>query len=72
MELLLPEMSLILWVLFMILIPVLTVLALISALRSNFSDSTTKLIWVIVIIMVPFFGPIIYFIIGRRQRIRPA
>ena len=68
MELLLPDISLILWMFFLFLLPVLIVIALVSALRSNFSDTTTKLIWVLVIILLPFFGPILYFIIGRKQR----
>ena len=42
---------------------------LINALKSTFRDSTTKLIWVLVILCVPFFGALIYFIVGRNQRI---
>ena len=68
MELLVPDISLILWMIFLFLLPVLIVIALVSALRSNFIDTTTKLIWVLVIILLPFFGPILYFIIGRKQR----
>ncbi len=43
--------------------------ALVDALKSNFSDSTTKLIWVLLIIFVPALGATLYLIIGRGQKI---
>lgn len=42
--------------------------ALWDILRSEFRDSITKLIWVLVAIFVPFLGVLLYFIIGRNQR----
>jgi len=70
MELLLPEMGLLFWTVFSILIIVLPIVALFSLLKSTFKDSTSKLIWVLVILLVPVIGPIFYFIIGRRQRVK--
>jgi len=68
MELLLPELGLILWMLLVIfLVPWL--LALISILRNDFKDSTTKLTWVIVVIFLPVIGSVLYLMIGRSQRI---
>lgn len=49
----------------MLLLPL---IALISCLKSDMKNSTNKLIWVIVIIVVPIVGPILYFIIGRDQK----
>ncbi len=72
MELLQPEIGLIFWTAFSILIILLPVVALFSLLNSTFKDSITKLIWVLVILLVPVFGPIFYFIIGRRERVKPA
>lgn len=51
-------------------LPFLLVLfALIDILSSSFRDGNTKLIWVIVVIFVPLVGSILYFIIGRSQKI---
>jgi hypothetical protein len=72
MELLLPEMGLLFWTIFSLLIIFLPIAALFSLLKSNFKDSTTKLIWVLVILLVPVAGPILYFVIGRRQRVKIA
>ncbi|MGE5519006.1 MAG: PLD nuclease N-terminal domain-containing protein [Candidatus Dadabacteria bacterium] len=47
----------------------LPVLALISLLRSEFQDKALKVVWVLMILLVPLIGPLLYFIIGRRQRI---
>ncbi|MBO0930872.1 PLDc_N domain-containing protein [Fibrella sp. HMF5036] len=62
-----------LWVLLFALIPVswfaCSMIALINALRSDFRGSSDKLIWVLVILFVPYFGPILYFTIGRQQRV---
>ena len=72
MELLLPDMGLLFWTIFLLLIILLPIIALFSLLKSIFKDSTTKLIWVLVILLVPVAGPILYFLIGRRQRIKIA
>lgn len=42
--------------------------ALINCLKSEWKDNTNKLVWVIVIIIVPIVGVILYFVIGRNQR----
>ncbi len=44
------------------------VIALIDILRNEFSGNN-KLIWVLVVIFFSFIGTILYFIIGRKQRI---
>ena len=72
MELLLPEMGLLFWTIFSTLILVLPLIALFNILKSTFKDSTTKLIWVLIIIFVPVAGPILYFLIGKKQRIKIA
>jgi hypothetical protein len=56
--------------LLVILIPtILWVWALIDVLRSNFRDSTSKIVWLIAVIFVPFLGAILYLLFGRRQRV---
>ncbi len=47
----------------------LPVLALISILKNDFKDND-KIIWVLVALFLPFFGPILYFIIGRPKRLK--
>ncbi|MEA3461939.1 MAG: PLDc N-terminal domain-containing protein [Bacteroidota bacterium] len=51
-------------VLFILLLPL---LALISALMNTFRGND-KIIWVLVIIFLPFLGSVLYFLIGRNQR----
>ena len=51
-------------VLFIFLIPL---LALISALMSDFPGNE-KIIWILIILFLPFLGSVLYFLIGRNQR----
>lgn len=52
-------------VLFIFLFPL---LALISALMNDFQGND-KIIWVLIIIFLPFLGSLLYFLIGRDRRI---
>jgi len=47
---------------------ILPIIALIDILRNNFKGND-KIVWVLVVIFFNFFGSILYFIIGRKQRI---
>jgi len=47
---------------------ILWIWALIDCLKSEFNGSN-KIVWVIVIIFFPVVGPILYFLIGRGQKI---
>ncbi|GAA4468151.1 hypothetical protein GCM10023189_52980 [Nibrella saemangeumensis] len=51
------------------LVIILPLIAVIDVLRSKFRSDTDKIIWLLVILFLPFFGSILYFIIGRKQRI---
>jgi len=62
------------WQLILILIAVFlgflpTLIALIDILRSKF-EGNNKLVWVLVVLFLNFFGAVLYFIIGRGQRIK--
>jgi hypothetical protein len=72
MEILLPQMGLVVWVLILLLTVVLPLAAIISLLRSSFKDNTSKLIWLLVILFVPIVGSIFYFLIGSKQRVKLA
>ena len=43
-------------------------LALISVLKNDFKGND-KIIWVLVIIFLPFFGSILYFAVGRSKKL---
>jgi hypothetical protein len=36
---------------------------------SNFASDTDKLIWVLIVVLVPFLGTILWFLVGRKKRI---
>ena len=46
----------------------LPLLALVDILKSKF-EGNNKLIWVLVVILLPILGTILYFLIGRNQKI---
>lgn len=52
--------------LFFLLLPL---VALIDILRNEFTGSN-KLIWVLVVLLFPILGPVLYFIIGTSQKVR--
>lgn len=43
------------------------IVALIDILKSEFKDPINKVIWLILTLILPFLGPLLYFIIGRKQ-----
>ena len=51
--------------LFILLLPI---IALVDILKSTF-EHNDKLIWVIIIIFVPIFGSILYFLIGTKKKL---
>ena len=53
-------------ILFVILLPL---LALISVLMNDFRGND-KVMWVLIIIFLPFLGSLVYFLIGRDKRIK--
>ena len=50
-----------------LLITVLDIIALVSLLKSN-ADSGTKILWVLVIVLLPVLGMILYFLMGPGRR----
>lgn len=48
---------------------VLPIIALIDIIRSDFKGQNDKLIWVIVILFLNVVGIVLYFFIGRNQRV---
>jgi hypothetical protein len=57
-----------------VLIPValtfgLAIWALIDVIRSNFEKDINKIVWILVIIGMPFLGGILYYFIGTKQKV---
>jgi len=50
-----------------LLILVLDVIALVSLLKSG-ADATTKILWVVLIVLLPVLGMILYFVMGPGRR----
>ncbi len=53
---------------FIVCILLLPLLALISVLMNDFQGND-KIMWVLIIIFLPFLGSVLYFLIGRDRRI---
>lgn len=67
-----PAYGLLLWTVLAAVFFFIFLTALFNVLKSDFTDSTTKLMWVLVILLVPFLGSIIYFMIGGRHKVQKA
>lgn len=53
----------------MLLPMLLTLWALIDAIRSEFVKDINKLIWILVILCLPLVGGILYFLLARKQKV---
>lgn len=62
------EFVLIYFILMVIAIPVLILVALIDALRNEFTGYN-KIIWIVLILLFPVIGSLLYFFIGKNQKI---
>ena len=60
------EMIIVLFALGMPLI--LTVYCIIDIMRSNFTDQTNKLLWIIIVLLAPIIGSLLYLVWGRNQK----
>ena len=52
---------------FWLIVTVLDIVAVVSVLKSG-ADSGTKLLWIILIILLPLLGMILYFLMGQGRR----
>ena len=68
MEITAIESSIVVWQTIILLHTVLFLISLVDILRNKF-EKNNKLIWFVSIIMVPLLGPILYFLIGRKQKV---
>jgi hypothetical protein len=54
---------------FMLLPFILCVIALVDILRSEF-ERYNKIVWLLVVILLPFAGAILYFVVGKKTKIQ--
>ena len=54
---------------FLVLPIALWLIALIDILKSNFSGNN-KIVWIVVVILLPILGAILYLIIGKTQKVK--
>ena len=55
---------------FLLLPSIFWIIALIDILKSDFRDTNGKIIWALVVIFLPVIGSILYFLIGKSQKIQ--
>ena len=48
---------------------ILWIWAIIDLLNSKFSSDTNKIIWALVVLLLPLLGTILYLTIGRKQKL---
>lgn len=70
MDLVAPAYGLIYWQLTGLMFVGFWIYALIDMIRSDFKDQNQKLIWALVLLIVPFFGVFIYLSMSRRTKLR--
>ncbi|WP_425656778.1 PLD nuclease N-terminal domain-containing protein [Tenacibaculum ascidiaceicola] len=46
-----------------------TIIALVDILKSEFKGNN-KIVWILVVLLANFFGTVLYFLIGREQKIK--
>lgn len=64
-----PEVFVIFMLLIFLAIFIIWLIALVDILRSEFTGYN-KIIWLLVVLFVPLLGAILYFIIGRKQKLQ--
>lgn len=47
---------------------IVVIMALVDILKSEFDPEQNKITWVVVVLIIPLIGSILYFFIGRNQK----
>jgi hypothetical protein len=61
--------SIVMFTLFLLVPLALFIWALIDILKSEFKDANNRIIWLIVLLILPIIGAVIYLVVGTRQKI---
>lgn len=70
MDLIIPGHGILLWQLSGLLLIGLWVYTLFDCLRNEFEGPNQKLIWIILIIFVPFLGPLMYLGLSKKGKVK--
>jgi hypothetical protein len=70
MDLIIPGYGIVLWQLSGLLLIGLWVYSLFDCLKSEFVEANQKLIWIILIIFVPFLGPLMYLGLSKKGKVK--
>lgn len=62
------SIGLMIWQIIVFITLVFWVFCIIDVLRNSFNGND-KLIWILVLLFVPFLGPFLYLLIGRKKRL---
>lgn len=55
------------FILFFLILPIIFwVIAIVDLIQRQFQDQTNKIVWALVILLIPFLGSILYLLIGRK------
>lgn len=58
-------------VILILLVPaILLLIAIVDLLKRDFSKPNDKIVWVLVIVLIPFLGPLLYLLFGKRSGTR--
>jgi len=52
----------------LILLP-LTFFAILDVVRSDFRRDSDRILWALIVLLVPVIGPVLYYLVGRKQKI---
>lgn len=70
MDLINPGFGLVLWQLSGLLLIGIWAYALFDCLKSEFEEPNQKLIWIILIVFVPFLGPLMYLGLSKKGKVK--
>jgi len=65
-----PDIGLIITIILILSFVTFWILALIRIIKNDFSGENERLIWALIVILLPFLGTIIYFAVGRSREIK--
>lgn len=57
-------------VVFVLLVPLsLALLAILDVVRSEFRKDSDRILWALIVLLVPVIGPVLYYVVGRKQKL---
>ncbi|HLO45809.1 MAG TPA: PLD nuclease N-terminal domain-containing protein [Leadbetterella sp.] len=59
------------FILFFLILPIIFwVIAIVDLVQRQFQDQTNKIVWALVILLIPFLGSLLYLLIGRKGGVK--